>query len=102
MERGSGGDKGRTMNASAVALSPPAISKTIPRLSVVRATDRELTYFDPVARSYSYRSRCRPLHIPPRTARNERRESWYVLPMLMNTMAVLIKTCRRCENGWPG
>lgn len=69
------------MKARAVALSPPAISSTIPRLSVVSATvDGQLM---------------------PSWEGSES-AAMHLLPMLMNTIATLIKTCRRCENGCPG
>ena len=69
------------MNASAVALSPPAISSTIPRLSVVNATGDD--------------------QLMPSLGGSES-AAMHLLPMLMNTIATLIKTCRRCENGCPG
>jgi predicted methyltransferase len=60
------------MNASAVALKPPAISKTTPRSQVINETNRQLRF----------------------TSHGED-----ILAMVENTTEAVIITCRLCENG---
>lgn len=64
------------MKAKAVALKPPAISRTIPRSHVVNETARA-----------------------PLSSEQARREG-YPLPIVVKTTKLVTITCRRCENGF--